>query len=61
MPKVTSSDKKKLPAKYHDAPRFDMIYKYEGQAKKDYGLMLNRMVNEIGKKAISLTNDNQKS
>lgn len=45
MPKIISSDIKKLPKKYHDAPRFPVVVKgYEERFKDNYKRTINNTV-----------------
>lgn len=36
--------------KYYDAPRFKLIYQYEGELVKEYESMVQDMVKNIGRK-----------
>jgi len=38
----------KLKKKYHDLPRFPVIYKYEGDFKDSFKAMTNMLVKDIG-------------
>jgi len=55
MPKVVSSDKKKLKKKYHDQPRYPAItYGYEGDLKKAFGRQLVKTGTELSKKMVEI-------
>jgi len=53
---------KKIPqlkskAKYKDAPRFPMIYQYEGEMKSNYSKLTKVMVTDIAQTMISFIKD----
>ena len=55
MPKITPSDKKKLPKKYHELPRYPSItYGYERVFKKNYYKTLDKMFLGITKQMLSV-------
>jgi len=50
----------KTEPKYKDAPRFPMIYDYEGEMKSNYGKSIKVMVTELAKSMIELTKEKEK-
>lgn len=50
----------KLDGKYKDAPRFPIIYEYEGEFKDDYQAKLVLMVKDIGKKLVQIYKQQEK-
>ena len=42
--------------KYKDAPRFPLIYEYEGAFKAKYGVMLGSMTNAMAKTMSKIVN-----
>jgi hypothetical protein len=57
-----SKDSKKIPqlkssSKYKDAPRFPMIYDYEGEMKENYSKQVKVMTTELASEMIKFTKD----
>lgn len=48
MMKNKTIPKLKSNPKYKDAPRFPLIYEYEGQVKANYKRSLIKMIKEVG-------------
>jgi len=55
MPKITSSDIKKLPPKYHDVTRYpNIVNHYEQEFKDKFSEMLVRSLAQITKKMVEM-------
>ena len=57
--------KSKIPSlksdgRYKDAPRYPMIYEYEGEFKRDYNKLITNMVKDIGKKLLTFEKNKTK-
>ena len=46
--------------KYKDAPRYPLIYDYEGAMKRNYGKTLGQMAAQLSKKMAKFVADNSK-